>query len=329
MKNAGEGAEIYAKAKEFARKCGARIINKVVRFANKPITQSEPESAVDRAARRTAMATVWIAIFTVVLAAVGYLQYREIRDSGVESGGQMDRMIHEYRSQVAQMNRQAVETHDLAISAGKQADRTKQLADQAVRQTAAAQVAANAAKDAAQTAKDALHISERAYLSFGVPRNEFQNHVINVPVINSGHIPSGAVTFTVHEVTFIPQPVAEVDGFTIDSRYIVERHWGDLKIEKLPQGSPLDVGVTLPKADANLLVQGKEAVAFFIDVIYNDGFEGKTDTWSMCAQPTFDSSAGGKLKDMIPCTNQSYMRSVLLRVDEYPSPKYQATNQPN
>ena len=121
MTNAKHGANKYAKAKAFVHERWGWLINQTISRAHKPRPQKKPEEPADKAARRTALATILIAVFTVVLAGVGYLQYRETRDSGLESSEQMNQMLREYRAQVAQIKRQAGDTHDLAVAAGKQA----------------------------------------------------------------------------------------------------------------------------------------------------------------------------------------------------------------
>ena len=67
--------------------------------------------------RHDARASDWIiAIFTVVIAVVGYLQYTELASSGYQT----DRMIRLYRQQVAQLAKQTSDTHRLAKAAGNQ-----------------------------------------------------------------------------------------------------------------------------------------------------------------------------------------------------------------
>ena len=93
-----------------------------------PPTPLNPERWYERMAL-----TDWIiAVATVVIAVVGYFQYQEMAGSGTQT----DRMIRLYRSQVAQLSRQAGDTHDLAVAAKQQAEQaltqanaTKKLAE--------------------------------------------------------------------------------------------------------------------------------------------------------------------------------------------------------
>ncbi len=77
------------------------------------------ESPSDKAARRANMATVWMAIFTLVLTLV--------------SGGTLF-ILHR---QLKEMQNGGVDTHALAVAAGKQSDTSKALADLTAKQFAA------------------------------------------------------------------------------------------------------------------------------------------------------------------------------------------------
>jgi hypothetical protein len=103
-------------------------------------TKKQEESPVDRAARQTANATIWLAVFTVVLAVVSGLTLRILNGQLGEmqgSGKQTDKLICLYQKQVAQLEKQAGDTHNLAV-------RTKELA---------------------QTSRDALVEVQRAVMS--------------------------------------------------------------------------------------------------------------------------------------------------------------------
>jgi hypothetical protein len=60
----------------------ARLIGYVKRYLHERKSKKETESPADRAARRTATATVWIAVFTVVLAIVGGVTLYEVVTGG-------------------------------------------------------------------------------------------------------------------------------------------------------------------------------------------------------------------------------------------------------
>jgi hypothetical protein len=287
VKDAGNGAKGYAKAKEFLRQWWIWFINKEIRFSNKPRPHKEPESPIDKAVRRTAFATILIAIFTVVLAGVGYLQYIEIRDSGVESSGQMNQMIHEYRSQVGQLKRQAGDTHDLAAQAKNQADRTKDMADRMKDQAdrtkviaTQAVVQANAAKSAADTAVQTLHISERAYIVAGQPAMDMAAKNIILPIVNSGRIPSGKVRGVVHEAA-LPVTNPENRGIKV---FATEFHWKHYEFESVPTtGVTQNFNIAIPALNSEDLNSGHQQIIIVGVITYNDGFPGDADQqWLFC-----------------------------------------------
>jgi hypothetical protein len=94
------------------------------------------ETPTDTAARRTATATVWIAIFTVMLAVVNVITLYEVIEGGAD-------------------------THALAVAAGKQADAATALAHQAKAQTGEIHDLAVAAEKQAQQAKRSSQIAAR------------------------------------------------------------------------------------------------------------------------------------------------------------------------
>jgi len=112
-------------------------IDYIKRQLQEHATKKKEETPSDKAARITATATKWMAGFTFILA--------------LFTGGTL--LI--LRSQLWEMRGGGIDTHDLAIAAKAQADRTKELAE-------SAKTSANAAKSAADTAARALYITEAA-----------------------------------------------------------------------------------------------------------------------------------------------------------------------
>jgi hypothetical protein len=305
---------------------------KVKRYFQEQHAKRAGEQPERKAARNTTRATIVIALFTVALAVVGWLQYQEVQDSNTS----IDRMNRIYRDQAAQLGRQAGETHDLAIAAGKQADaskaisdRTKDVADRMKDQADQtriianqAVIQANAAKSAADTAKDALHVSERAYLTLGSPTNDFQNGRIEIPILNGGHLPSGHVKIVEHEATFVG---VAFTGAPIPLSSIVETHWTATGFPSVPvvqNGGIYNVEVQLPKliqADFNA---GKQSILIVVVVTYNDGFEGTPDqSWITCDASTYDTDK--KLLTMRPCQDPTPFLTLLNTIDHYPDPSYE------
>jgi hypothetical protein len=92
------------------------------------------ETPTDKAARRTATATIWMAAFTVILSVVSIGTLLILK------------------RQLAEMHEGGIDTHILAVAAGKQADGAKLMADQAKSQSRAAEDSAKAATDFARSA---------------------------------------------------------------------------------------------------------------------------------------------------------------------------------
>lgn len=138
---------------------------RLIRYAVHKIRQHRAkqgnESPVDRAVRQTAVATIFIALFTAALWWVGLKQYQEV----IASSDAVDRMNRIYRDQNAQLARQASETDNLAqrtktLADGMndEADNTRRVADQTAKE-------AEAALETAKVAQQELEASERPWLS--------------------------------------------------------------------------------------------------------------------------------------------------------------------
>jgi hypothetical protein len=118
----------------------------IKRKVHKRAAKCKEETPIDKAARRTATATVWMAVFTCLLLLVTAGTYIEIKTGSAD-------------------------THDLAVAAGKQADRTKDLADRMKEQADGTKVIADqaiiqaqVARSAANTASESLRDVQRAFL---------------------------------------------------------------------------------------------------------------------------------------------------------------------
>jgi len=111
LQNAGEGSDHGQQENEPRADWRLWLIRYLQAKISESKTQKEQETASDGFARRTANATVCLAILTFVLASATILTYIEVRGGGKD-------------------------THDLAVAAGKQADAAKTLAEQAKAQTA-------------------------------------------------------------------------------------------------------------------------------------------------------------------------------------------------
>jgi hypothetical protein len=85
MEDAAKSAEVKATTKREKRPLWVRFIHYSIRQARKRKAQKHPEPAADKAARRTANATIAIAALTLVLAVVSYFQWKEIHEGSTDT----------------------------------------------------------------------------------------------------------------------------------------------------------------------------------------------------------------------------------------------------
>jgi hypothetical protein len=162
LNDAGDRTKTHAETKESGRRWWLRLVDYVKHERHERRARKKSEKPEQRAVRWTMWATVAMAIFTIALATVSYFQLREMHQSGVDSSGQMNQLIEKYRQQVAQVSRQASETHELAVQAKNQAERTKTIAQQAV-------IQANQTAQLAELTRKTLETSQKAYVTIGRP----------------------------------------------------------------------------------------------------------------------------------------------------------------
>ena len=311
------GAHLYKYLRRLTRKLStARRIRSA---------RLQAETPADKAARQTARGTVWMALFTfiIVVANFGTLwvlrkQLKEMHDGGVDT----------HNLAVAATN-QATWTQRLAGSAGAQsqhmsdladhmkdvADKTEEVAKQDLVQARAAEASAKAAATAADIAGQTLHVSERAFLTLGVPVDDFTHNRTNVPIVNSGHIPSGPVTLIVHEATFrVDDPKATF----IPAAAVIEKHWRKTAYETIPNGNLISAEVHLPAVVEDQVKTGKQVVAIAAVMTYNDGFPNTQEQrWVFCDQSGFDSNLRIFLSR--PCDDANLLLHDLIQIDGYPN----------
>jgi hypothetical protein len=239
------------------------------------------EKPEERAARKTADATIWIAIFTIVLAVASILTLVE-----VIRGGQ--------------------DTHTLAVAAGQLATAANTQSQQAIAQTGkmtesltamgiqttAMQNAAKAAASQARTSRDALVSVQRAFITFSAiarERNQLltgeHEWVTRSIFENSGATPAVSVIISANMNALPEEPNATVfkgaaptnASTTIGPKAIQNGPYVG-RPESFIFGSPLPSTYTLsapPKPIPNLYVWGW--------VAYKDVFPGtKTHITEYC-----------------------------------------------
>jgi hypothetical protein len=124
LRNAGSSAQTHKPAKKPIRPWWRRFIDYIKRNVHERRTKRANEKPEERSARLTAKATIWMAVFTVVLAAVsgGTLWVLKKQLAEMQSTGeQTDQMICLYGQQLAELQRQSLDTHGFAAASTYQA----------------------------------------------------------------------------------------------------------------------------------------------------------------------------------------------------------------
>jgi hypothetical protein len=332
LSHTGNSTEAAPEIEKPRRRWGSRLIGYVKRKYHQRRAKKKHESPADRAARRTASATIWMAVFTVVLATVSGLtllilkrQLQEMHDGGVDThklaSSASDQATWTQRL-AGSADSQSGHMKDLADHMKDQSDRTKDLADQAKIQATESTIAAKAAKSAAETAKEALHISQRAYVFLGTPTHDFAHNQVNIPIVNSGHIPSGRVGFVVHEITFkVDTPGGGT--FQLDDAHVIEKHWSDGDYRTVPIGNLYNVTVHDHTGVASEIDNGKQGVLVVAALSYNDGFpDSPVETVTFCDITGY--MVDTKTAYMHPCTGdiEQLALKTAIFLDQYPSQTY-------
>jgi len=173
---------------------------------------------------------------------------------------------------------------------------------------------ADAAKSAADTARDALHISERAYIVDGGASIDISTKSLTIPFVNSGHVPSGAVEIITHEATIN----AAGPTTSVDLRMAVEKHWGRYNFRSIPQGWPLSLAIPVPQVSKEYLETGRQIVIVAGFVTYNDGFpDTPQQQWSFCTRTSYQTIMKRSL--IGPCKPEDDTLHKLELLDGYPN----------
>jgi hypothetical protein len=169
-----------------------------------------------------------------------------------------------------------------------------------------------AQKVSANTARDALVISERAYLAIADPRLDIDKQNVSIGISNSGRLPSGPVEVTHHEATFN----LDSGNTLVRLDKAIERHWKRTKLQSVPPGTPIAIKVVIPKMDKGRLENGLQTVIVAGVISYNDGFPNtQTRHANFCVQSMYSTSM--KILVMSPCSEE-YLKPLEL-LDGYPN----------
>ena len=244
-----------------------RFVGYVKRKRHERATKKKNETPTD--ARRTAVATIWMAIFTFVLAATSGLT------------------IWVLKNQLREMHEGRIDTHALAVAAGKQADAAKSQADAAQQFSDTAKeinsrmsdavdqlkAAADNAKRSIQATEKAMRLDQRAWvgpvrISPFELRPEEVIPTIFIIVRNSGKTPSMGMTsatamqFVNPGQSFEPILNKAPTPAPVD---IIQPN-GELYL-------PVDLGTTrLNDAAINRLRSGESTLYVFGEITYSDVF---------------------------------------------------------
>ena len=125
------------------------------------------------------------------------------------------------------------------------------------------------AMDAAnEQTRIALHISERAYLSLGAPQMDASKTIAMLPLINTGHMPTGAVSILVHEATL---PIVAGSN-RVDFAAAEERHGESNSTQAAATGNPYNFSFKIPAFSEEKIEAGQQVVFIAGHIGYDDGF---------------------------------------------------------
>ncbi len=205
----------------------------------------------------------------------------------------------------------------LAVHAGEQVTQTATIAKNSAVQASATRKSAEAADSAAETAKETLHISERAYVVVGAPVLHASGKSVNVPILNDGRVPSGRIFLTIHEATINVPPAMKVSY----KYQPIEIHWKRSVLESaVPNVTGLGINVPLPSADIEKIKSGTQQVFVVGNLAYNDGFPRDADViWPFCYGTVFSEET--KELNWSPCDSSMYL-SQMIEIDKYPANEY-------
>jgi hypothetical protein len=137
---------------------------------------------------------------------------------------------------------------------------------------------------------------------------------ISMPILNSGHIPSGPVEVIIHEATVSTNIPATV----IDLRGAGEHHWGRYNFQSIPLGWPLNIAIPAPQMSALYLNSGRQTIIIAGFITYNDGFPATPQQqWFFCQRTTYQTV----MKQLLvgPCNPGDDTLHKLELIDGYPN----------
>jgi hypothetical protein len=292
--------------------------------------EDEPKKSSTISDKVMVFATCVIAVGTLVSAGAIVMQWQEMVGGGTQTDkiiaaanaikADQDQLVLDNK-QVLADNRQAL-AKVLQENREELASALKQNRDALQAQTAAAhgELAAiqKQTEVTAETAKEALHVSERAYVLVGLPTIDITTKFISLPIVNTGRIPSGKVRGIIHEAT--------IDGAdpTTPSRQIppTEAHWKHYELEYVPTtgGQVMSFTVPVPALNAENLNNSHQQIVVVGILTYNDGFtDDAEELWPFCYGSAMLPQS--KTLQWIVCDSSLYLPEAI-EADHYPNNEY-------
>jgi hypothetical protein len=294
----------------------ARLVSDVKSKMHERSAKQQEETSVDRATRRTANATVWLAIFTVVLAATSLgtvwilkNQLREMHEGGIDTHALAD--ATEKMKDSAEKSAQA--SRDFADTAGDIKDSidtaVNKLDAQAKGIEQSRKSSLSASTKTLNASIDSSKLDERAWVGncfFGMERFEKDKPIrVSIKFCNSGKTPAYKVEDSIMwkvVPTLIDGPTEQELGRLISSpanaiapqgSFIMRGGYND----SLPMTTIEASGQKTLDQFFDVLDAGTQFLYYFGNVRYTDAF-GRPHTTQFCVF-----LANAKTKEMNYCRN--------------------------
>lgn len=237
-----------------------------------PEQGKEPDK-ISKSDKIMLICTAFIALGTLVSAGAICFQWREMVSGGKDTSalvGYAQRQAEDADKMKESADKNAKASRDFADTAGLI---NKGIGDAVTKldsQAKATQQAANAAKNAVDTAKESLHVSQRAYLIMGSLVLNLDTDVVSIPIINVGHIPSGQVTVIAYEATLAAssdEPAMKRDP--VEAKSV---GFSTFSIDPNP-GAERAMNIPVPKVIPADFMGNKQQVVIAGRMNYYDGFQ--------------------------------------------------------
>ncbi len=248
----------------------------------------------------------------IVYTVFSVLQWAQIRWTNRLTREALDGSNSTLSQTLTKMQAQTDATNRLYQEAQKQTASAATMAKNSGIQAKANGRSADAAKSAADTAKETLLVSERAYIRLEGPTLDFAAKAMNLPIVNSGRLPSGPMTTIVHSATFVSTSDRVFD------RDVVDKSWEHTDWNSIPPGlSTNAVSIPFPLLDGKELNSGQQMVIVAGSLSYNDGFTNTPrQTWQFCFRTVHHLIMN---KSIIIVCDPTHFLPALERIDGYPN----------